>query len=496
MYEVEVKVGIRWGWNVTLDYSFNLRQLFSLKSSKSFIERQFKSMENPRSVEPIQGRKIAGTLEYENSEREPLQPRRKRGRPRIEASEDAKLSKGRRLQNRAAQKTHRQKKEAALEGYKTRIAELEQKLAKTTELLSKCYESTAQSNLQETHPEVSVQLSRLHGHLFSRPDRLSQFSSKQSIAVNEQNPPQVSAFGYHDCSNFSVRTPSMDSSIETSFSYPINQDGLGMTPSRLRSEERIFGGSITYSFHEPMFSRRLQRYCLEHAYRLFINPRSDPKDIYRLFRLVPCIRDKAQMAPYFNKLVRAGANESLEMQNLPFYAIGGAGKHFPRKDEWGNSIASPNTRLPRRLLGLPPRDRGGHRVDEQDERETQLRTLGFDGEWFDCADVQGYLEGKGIFLTDSSPFNTTDVPIDIAVTGLASTGRGFQSCNLHGGNALAIRSAGGESTMLSSSPNTPMYNFDVDHFMMMIMPGLAMLGRAPGFKRAIVESAFLSVMQM
>lgn len=297
--------------------------------------------------------------------------------------------------------------------------------------------------MQETHPEISVQLSRLHDHLFPRPDRLSQFSPKQNITVNEQKESQVSAFGYQDCSNSSVRTPfSIGSFIETSFSYPIIQDGLDVTPSRLRSEERIFGGSITYSFHEPMFSRRLQRYCLEHAYRLFIDSRSDPKDIYRLFRLVPCIRDKAQMAPYFHKLVRAGANESLEMQNLPFYAIGGAGKHFPRKNEWGNSITPANTRLPRRLLGLPPRDRSGHGVDERDERQTQLRTFGFDGEWFDCADVQGYLEGKGIFLKDSPPFNTINVAIDIAVTGLASTEGGFQNCNPYGDDALAIRSAG------------------------------------------------------
>lgn len=54
-------------------------------------------MEDQRPVESAKGRTPAETIEDENSEREPLQPPRKRGRPRIEASKDAKLSKVRML---------------------------------------------------------------------------------------------------------------------------------------------------------------------------------------------------------------------------------------------------------------------------------------------------------------------------------------------------------------------------------------------------------------
>lgn len=36
----------------------------------------------------------------------------------------------------------------------------------------------------------------------------------------------------------------------------------------------------TYSFQEASFARRLQRFCLGHAFHLFIDERSDPQEVY------------------------------------------------------------------------------------------------------------------------------------------------------------------------------------------------------------------------
>lgn len=154
----------------------------------------------------------------------------------------------------------------------------------------------------------------------------------------------------------------------------------------------------TYSFLESSFSRRLHRYCLEHAYRYFSNPGSDPKVVYRLFRLVSCMRDQERMARCFRNLVRRGPGEPLEIWSLPFYRVGGAGTHYPREDECGNPTYPPNMRVPRRILGSLP-VRAPEMPDGQQEEGANdfLWLMGFGGEWFDSYDVEKYLEEKGIF---------------------------------------------------------------------------------------------------
>lgn len=168
----------------------------------------------------------------------------------------------------------------------------------------------------------------------------------------------------------------------------------------LRDTERIFGRSvpITYSFHETIFSRRVHRYCLEYAYRPFIDSRSDPTVIYRIFRLVPCMRDKTKMLPYFRKLVGSGIEDTLEILSLPFYCVGGAGTHYPHKDHCGHLTYPSNMRLPRRLLGVLPIAQTLQETRSLEDTQSHLKLFGFDGEWFDCQDVQGYLEEKGVVL--------------------------------------------------------------------------------------------------
>ena len=234
----------------------------------------------------------------------------------------------------------------------------------------------------------------------------------------------TSIFGYQvlnqctlkngDCPPASEYTRSQMPPVERRYSSDhIVKDSLGNRPfPGLRDMERLFGGSvpITYSFHETIFSRRVQRYCLEHAYRLFIDSRSDPTVIYQIFRLVPCIREKMKMLPYFRKLVSAGIQDTLEILSLPFYCIGGAGTHYPRKDQCGNLTYPSNMRLPKRLLAVLPMTKTSHENKSLEDPQSHLKLFGLDGEWFDCQDVQGYLEEKGVILNRSSLFAEIHMP--------------------------------------------------------------------------------------
>lgn len=125
----------------------------------------------------------------------------------------------------------------------------------------------------------------------------------------------------------------------------------------MRRIERPLEDSTGYNywlFCETNLSRKLQRYCVEQAFRVFVNPHSNPRTVYQLFRLLPAMREKTVMRACFEGLLHAGANKSLENTFLPFYCIGGAGTHYPVMDDQGNPLYPWEMRLPRRILGLLP----------------------------------------------------------------------------------------------------------------------------------------------
>ncbi|GES64147.1 thioesterase/thiol ester dehydrase-isomerase [Aspergillus terreus] len=118
---------------------------------------------------------------------------------------------------------------------------------------------------------------------------------------------------------------------------------------------------------------------------------SDPGEIYRVFRLVPCVRDPDKTQPRFRQLLLGGCTDSLEVPGLPFYSIGGAGTHFPDVDGEGNAVYPANSRMPRRILGLLPWAELGTKGGGD-----TLEVFGLGGDWFDCRDVEGYLKLHGV----------------------------------------------------------------------------------------------------
>ncbi|THC91010.1 hypothetical protein EYZ11_009518 [Aspergillus tanneri] len=252
---------------------------------------------------------------------------------------------------------------------KDRVAELENAVGRISDSLFRFHEMAIQSDLHITHPDLFQQINNTLAHI--------QMESKELgiQSTNHQSP--------------ALRT----NDSGPSFGYLIHRDQQIDTNKSISSVPRSLAIG-TLSLHETIFSRRLHRYCLEYAWRLFIDARSNPQDVYRVFRLVPCIRYKDKMTPYFRCLVRGGAHESLDLPAVPFYCIGGAGTHYPRKKDDGTPIYPENMRLPRRILGLSSSTSG----DAHDEREEKLKSLGLHGTWLDCHDVQGYLEERGLVL--------------------------------------------------------------------------------------------------
>jgi hypothetical protein len=301
------------------------------------------------------------------------------------------------------------------------------------ELFSTIYRSVKKSSLHQTEPELTMLLEESAAHFLpqgvevesgteshrnafetSEPDQLQVLNDESRSSTQAPSPAhQDVIFGYRGPSQ-EADGAAADPSIERGDTQCISPGGLdprytnsNMYSQSPRTDYLVTGQgplkttqlnttNFSYSFREASFSRRLHRYCLEGAYRLFIDPASDPTTVYRVFRLVHCIVDKIKMRPYFEALLRRGSGESLEISSLPFYCVGRAGTHYPMKDKSGKPTHPQNMRLSKRVLGsLPPPVTEG---PDQDQRYQEfLDMMGYGGVWFDSHDVEAYLAEKGIF---------------------------------------------------------------------------------------------------
>ena len=281
------------------------------------------------------------------------------GRPRLDASSDAILSNGRRDQVRRAQKAYRLKKEAIFQNATARVEILEASMREAANEMIGLDNAAGEVALHLSHPDIYARLQRLRGILTS--------IDSESIPATSESPKKAASAPAHQiCNSSSGEFPDIPVSV----------------PTR----------EYTYSFQEPRFSRRLQRYCLEHAYRLFAGSGSDsdPRDIYRVFRLVPCITDRAKTQPRFLALLSGGRDDPLEVSSLPVYTVGGAGMHYPDVDGSGRVVYPGNRRVPGRILGILPTG------DREKGSKELLEVCGLGGVWFDSRDVEGYLMQNGV----------------------------------------------------------------------------------------------------
>jgi hypothetical protein len=206
------------------------------------------------------------------------------------------------------------------------------------------------------------------------------------------------------------------------FTYPDLTDTL--TIERPIKPTHQPQGSYTYSFQETTFARRLHRMCLERAFRNLTNPKIDPDYIKRAFRFTFCFSNRKRMLQRFQEMLKRRAGESLENWSVPFFRIGGAGTHFPRRDEDGKPVYPPNMVSPAKAFGPQPW------IEVETPRleattQEMLENIGFGGEWYDSHDVEEYLKTKGIFLDGQSSFIEVDPSVLLLIK--STTGNGTSS---------------------------------------------------------------------
>ncbi|KAJ5973557.1 hypothetical protein N7481_010767 [Penicillium waksmanii] len=422
---------------------------------------------------------------------------RKRGRPRLETTKDAAAIEERRLQIRRAQRTYRQKKEATIQGLKTRVEVLEQTLQNVSDLIGSEPEVETSNSLATGHLSTIARTRQL---VLAEIDRVQHPSEESANGDDRDHHPHNTpreTFGYH----VSPHSNTEDHSITI---YPQEQahphpHPHPRSPSPLIN--RLFPTTTiyTYSHQESNLSRRLQRFCLEHTYRWLSDGRSEPDQMARVFGLIPCIHDMPGIRRSYRRILRAEIGDPLEVvDKLPFYKLGGAGTHYPRIGPDGQPIYPNQLRRPGKILRRMTRilQRGGIQDWDEDwsgnfeppnngddgilamSDADYLRLLDLDGEWFDCHDVQGYLADRGVTLGGSS---TMWMEVPASTVGLLYG----LSPDLSASQYYVSPVEMGATQYLGSSH----YVLDVESFFELLLANLRILGRAPGFRQGDVDAA-------
>ncbi|KAJ5172507.1 hypothetical protein N7492_005100 [Penicillium capsulatum] len=415
----------------------------------------------------------------------PDRPIRKRGRPKLEKAKDAAAIEERRLQIRRAQRTYRQKKETTITSLRTRVETLEQTLHDVSAILGPVGDPVAAIDNARRLIQAGIDQTRL--------------DSGANPSICETSDKLRDVFGYRVSRDAENSTLDVRHISHTSPAQP-------RAPSPSPLLDRLFPSTTiyTYSYQESDLSRRLQRFCLEHTYRWLSDAHSDPGLLSRVFGLVPCIHDMPGVRRAFRRVLQSEIGSPLEGNKLPFYTLGGAGRHFPRRNAAREPVLPENTRRPGKILRRLARilRRGGIQDWDEDwsadaepeprdwreaqvrrmSHEDRLRALQLDGEWFDCHDVQGYLEQRGIVTRGSSLW--LDVP--------PTTMRNIHvpSPDRSASHWYTSREDVSASEMsLSPSSTQSGYVLDVENFFEILLAHHRILGRAPGFRLVDVDAA-------
>lgn len=172
---------------------------------------------------------------------------------------------------------------------------------------------------------------------------------------------------------------------------------------------------VTYNFQETTFGRRLHRSCMEQSYQLILDPDRRPAMYQQVFELCLLRRDRSILTSALKSTLSKGSHECLHT-SLPLIHIGGAGTHYPRRDSYGNlrpkRRAHALGKIGPQMLALLE-----HAALQDLTTDMTVDLVGYEGEWLDSYDVEGYLNEKGIFIDPSSSF----AEIEVAVPGPAQS---------------------------------------------------------------------------
>ncbi|KAF3492171.1 uncharacterized protein GIQ15_01688 [Arthroderma uncinatum] len=438
---------------------------------------------------------------------------KKRGRPRVDCA-DKTAAERRRTQIRLAQRAYRMRKETAISSLSQRVSELETNMQEMRKAFLAFNDEVLRTGALSSHPRLAQQLRTTAKRVMSlapeiterdrSPEDLSSPTESLPQPVTTESPHQPASNGSYGSSlsddscqnmgnevfyfgreplanlnngdnflymntvpaNFSqFYAPTKNNAITSIDIPPVSNPCMerpamsGCTvPSPRSSGSYLFNRDtrFTYSYQEASFARHLHRRSLEFGYSLLTNPGTRPEQLIRKFRLTFYLTMKSRLLDAFTTLLHKGAGEPLEFLDNPIFCVGRAGMHYPRRDDLGNEIFPPNMQSLDGVIGALPSPFG--ETQKFKNVEEFIEKLGFNGDWFDCHDVEGYLKAKGIHIENLSTF--VEVPSSVVTnpSGPLATGTFITPPNTQHNSQNSTSTAGSSYSLPTLSNSYPCHN--------------------------------------
>nr|OQO27388.1 hypothetical protein B0A51_05280 [Rachicladosporium sp. CCFEE 5018] len=385
---------------------------------------------------------------------------KRQGRPRVEKPDETPSDR-RRTQIRLAQRAYRERKERTLDDLRKRVSELNSTIECMNTAFGSCRDKLASTGLQD---EQLLDLEETKTYFTTLVKTARDPGDEAESGEGLADPTEAHSADAHSGKSCMPSARNVDAWVDTTLAPPETRAhaapwGYGssvptikewLKPALLHPEDQLRalanleetgleyddlghplygrGSSLTtldldmprtYSFQETTIARRIQRACVEGAYHLLLNYSHRPHACERVFKLSFLGRSRSKLLAAMRDILKRGPKDSLDFWEAPLIHVGGAGTHYARRDEFGNKLPMrPSKNLgivgPQTLARMETAARDNIGVD------MTVEVAGFEGEWLDPHDVQGYLEEKGIFMDPAASFADAELPQSLASSGTMS----------------------------------------------------------------------------
>jgi hypothetical protein len=410
-----------------------------------------------------------------------------RGRPRVDTKDETAADR-RRTQIRMAQRAYRHRKETTISSLEKQVQDLRGTNEEMSNIFINLYDFAISKGLLQREPEFGQQLQSTTERFLAlakttqdenqhdstheygkiedgepaRPTKGRRASPKKQ---QEANPPveSTSSWGGYTLSKDDSPVEEIDMGFQQNSGYRRHDDLQIITrpteenasfpfdlmdlqtyrvevPEIEDFSQNFFPQSQpplpkSHSYNEFSFARRIHRAAVERAFKLITS--NDPADAARrdrVFGLCMLYESNEEIEARLKRVMAKSTKESLQEWRAPFVHVGGAGTSYPVQSGDVSGDLMPKFRTG---YSMGPFSPSVARVAEMMDDDIRCNLPGFEGDFFDPNDVEGYLRGRGLDIAPSADFVTGELDL----TGLIE--------------APSPKSATSDSVPSIASPKTP-----------------------------------------
>ncbi|TGO15942.1 hypothetical protein BTUL_0034g00660 [Botrytis tulipae] len=167
----------------------------------------------------------------------------------------------------------------------------------------------------------------------------------------------------------------------------------------------------THSYFELSFARRVHRATMEQGYKLLTMPNPPQQRFEKVFGYCLKFQTKEECIARFQRIMNTSSKESLQEWRYPLVHLGGSGTYYPNQDSDTDNELMPKFRTG---FSMGPFPTVITPLLENISSDMKCTLPGFEGEFFDPNDVEGYLRGHGFDLHPGADYITGQIELEVS----------------------------------------------------------------------------------